>query len=239
VSDRVRQRALWREMVIVPVLVHGMTALDLRRLRWFHRNDRESYRYVRDTIAEEMGIDRHEIDDYIGLRHGPDCACWRCIGRTQLRVMRFAAERRVKMGWKPQEEDVMGTRADFYVGTGPEAEWLGSIAFDGYRIDDMQEKHADKNPDNAACWAIKTATTEGDYRAAVVTLLSINDDATTPDQGWPWPWEDSHTTDYAYAFVDGACKPFPWGRGAEWPNMKDRQKVTFGPRSGVLVFGAK
>jgi hypothetical protein len=25
----------------------------------------------------------------------------------------------------------MGTRADFYVGRGPEAEWLGSVAYDG------------------------------------------------------------------------------------------------------------
>jgi hypothetical protein len=26
----------------------------------------------------------------------------------------------------------MGTRADFYVGRGPDAEWLGSVAMDGY-----------------------------------------------------------------------------------------------------------
>lgn len=26
----------------------------------------------------------------------------------------------------------MGTRADFYVGTGANAEWLGSIAYDGH-----------------------------------------------------------------------------------------------------------
>jgi hypothetical protein len=26
----------------------------------------------------------------------------------------------------------MGTRADFYVGRGGQAEWLGSIAWDGY-----------------------------------------------------------------------------------------------------------
>jgi hypothetical protein len=97
-SDRVVQRALRREMVIVPVLVHGMAGLDLRRLRWLHRNDRDSYRYVRDAIAEAEGIDRREVDDYVGLRHGRDCACWRCIGRTQLAVMRFAAERRVKKG---------------------------------------------------------------------------------------------------------------------------------------------
>jgi hypothetical protein len=26
----------------------------------------------------------------------------------------------------------MGTRADFYIGRGTEAEWLGSVAWDGY-----------------------------------------------------------------------------------------------------------
>lgn len=131
----------------------------------------------------------------------------------------------------------MGTRADFYVGTGPDAEWLGSLAFDGYRIDKMKEKHADDTPDNAECWAIKTATAEQAYRDAVANLLKLNDDATTPDQGWPWPWENSHTTDYAYAFVDGACKTFPWGKGAEWPDMTGRKNTTFDKRSGLIVVG--
>jgi len=131
----------------------------------------------------------------------------------------------------------MGTRADFYVGTGKDAEWLGSIAYDGYRVNDMKEADAKDNADFEACWAIKSATNETDYRAAVVTLLSLNDDATLPADGWPWPWDDSHTTDYAYAFVDGSCKAFPWGKGVDWPNMKDRQNITLGKRSGLLIIG--
>lgn len=135
----------------------------------------------------------------------------------------------------------MGTRADFYVGTGEKAEWLGSIAFDGYRIDEMKKAaKADlAGEDSAACWAIKTATDEPSYRAAVTKLLSINDDATLPEQGWPWPWDDSSTTDYAYAFVDGACKTFSWGKGADWPDMKDRKNMTMGYRSGLLVITAR
>jgi hypothetical protein len=121
-SDRVGQRALRREMVIVPVLVHGMAGLDLRRLRWLHRNDRDSYRYVRDAIAEAAGIDRREVDDYVGLRHEQDCACWRCIGRTQLAVMRFAAERRVKMGTAMETE--MNDSEDKVTITPAEAESL-------------------------------------------------------------------------------------------------------------------
>lgn len=129
----------------------------------------------------------------------------------------------------------MGTRADFYIGTGSNAEWLGSIAFDGYRIDEMKEKDASRRLDNSACWKIKIASDDAGYRAAVSELLALNDDATLPEQGWPWPWEDSKTTDYAYAFVDGVCKAFKWGEGAEWPNMTERSNVTFGHRSGLLI----
>ena len=143
----------------------------------------------------------------------------------------------------------MGTRADFYVGSGKSAEWLGSIAFDGYRIHDMTKEASFKSLDSAECWEIKSATSETAFRNAVERLLQMNDDATLPADGWPWPWEDSCTTDYAYCFADGACKPFSWGRPiiegadedheepkAEWPNMKEHQNVTYGPRSGVMVF---
>jgi hypothetical protein len=132
----------------------------------------------------------------------------------------------------------MGTRADFYVGAGKTAEWLGSLAWDGYRIDEMKAADIGKSKDCAACWQIKSATTEAAYREAVAKLLALNDDATTPALGWPWPWETSATTDYAYAFVDGACKTFHWGQGAEWPNMRDKQNVTLGKRSGVIVASA-
>jgi len=132
----------------------------------------------------------------------------------------------------------MGTRADFYVGTGKDAKWLGSIAFDGYRIEKMEALDACRNADCAACYGIKMATTENDFRQAVATLLDLNDDATKPAQGWPWPWEDSKTTDYAYAFVDGACRVFYWGKGAEWPDMSDRQNVTYGRRSGTIILGS-
>lgn len=73
-------------------------------------------------------------------------------------------------------------------------------------------------------------------------------------RGWPWPWEDSQTTDYAYAFDGGkvwaSCFGGPWQIASDWkddgdeavkvavfPNMKDRQNVTFGPRSGILILG--
>lgn len=131
----------------------------------------------------------------------------------------------------------MGTRADFYVGRGAEAEWLGSIAWDGY-------------PDGIGT-TVLGATTEAQYREAVSAFLA-REDGTTPDMGWPWPWDDSNTTDYAYAFDadrvwacgfgSGWFRPFvddePEDSGhQEFPNMTERKAVTYGKRSGVMIFG--
>lgn len=144
----------------------------------------------------------------------------------------------------------MGTRADFYVGT----EWLGSLAFDGYRVHEMEEKHAAKSADHGCCWRIKTAKSEDEFRAAVSELLSINDDATVPTHGWPWPWDDSRTTDRAYIFDGSATRSYAWGKeivtgddeaegpepAAGWPNMKAMQNVVIGTkRDGVIVVTAR
>lgn len=145
----------------------------------------------------------------------------------------------------------MGTRADFYVGRGPEAEWLGSVAWDGY-------------PDGFDESLFGLASAE-DWRRAVLHMLVAREDSTLPPQGWPWPWDDSGTTDYAYAFdgdrVWGSAFGRPWfavdpketnggepinedgepltveSPAAVFPNMADRQKVTLGSRSGVMVLG--
>jgi hypothetical protein len=128
----------------------------------------------------------------------------------------------------------MGTRADFYVGRGESAEWLGSIAWDGY-------------PDGISGDVLR-ATTESEYRGFVSDFLGSDDYATMPEQGWPWPWDDSNTTDYAYAF-DGDTV---WisGFGCEWfrmaedepeesgtqvfPNMRDRQNIRTDKGSGAI-----
>ncbi len=150
----------------------------------------------------------------------------------------------------------MGTRADYYVGRGPTAEWLGSIAWDGDWPGD----------------GVLEATTEADFRHAVATEFASREDGTTPTMGWPWPWNDSRTTDVAYAFDGGRVWKSEFGRAwhdpaaraaerREWTdeqyeeaykaeaklgdhevtNMRDRKKVTYGPRSGVhiLVVGRR
>jgi hypothetical protein len=134
----------------------------------------------------------------------------------------------------------MGTRADFYVGRGEDAEWIGSIAWDGYpqAIDD----------------SVKNATDEAGFRGAVETFMRGREDATKPEMGWPWPWDTSHTTDYAYAFDGGAVHASSFGsewfdpkrdedeeheelasKAAVFPNMASRKRMTLGARSGVIV----
>ncbi|MET4695164.1 hypothetical protein [Endozoicomonas lisbonensis] len=83
----------------------------------------------------------------------------------------------------------MGTRADFYIGKGKDAKWIGSIAWDGYRdgIDD----------------SILKAETETQFVDAVKAFFKTRKDVTLPEHGWPWPWEDSSTTDCSYWFFDG------------------------------------
>lgn len=80
----------------------------------------------------------------------------------------------------------MGTRADFYIAKSDELEWLGSIAWDGYAIDH-----------------VALASTEEQYRQSLEEFFAGRDDVTRPEQGWPWPWDTSGTTDYGYVFVDG------------------------------------
>ena len=116
----------------------------------------------------------------------------------------------------------MGTRADFYVGVGQEAEWLGSIAYDGYVWSESRT-----NP-------LRKAKTEKTFRKVVARILADRGDATLPSMGWPWPWEDSRTTDYAYYFLNGKVR---WAKRNDWPSMKDKQKITFGNRSGLMIFG--
>lgn len=104
----------------------------------------------------------------------------------------------------------MPTRADFYVGDGPGAEWLGSCSFDG------QPAELDK--------AVLKAASQDEYREAVLRNLMERPDGILPEDGWPWAWDDSYITDYVYSWRHGAL----WGRSTgEW-FLIDRFSATFG-----------
>jgi hypothetical protein len=120
----------------------------------------------------------------------------------------------------------MGTRADFYVGVGETAEWIGSVAWDGY------EWAEDKSSD------IAKACTESEYRDAVKKMFSGRDDASTPQTGWPWPWDNSSLTDYVYYFKDGKTNWKEFDKVNKWPDMKKVKNVALGSRkSGLIIIG--
>lgn len=142
----------------------------------------------------------------------------------------------------------MGTRADFYVGKHETAEWIGSIAWDGDR-DGIPEP-------------ILAARDASTFRTLVAEFIASRTDGTRPDEGWPWPWNDSGTTDCSYWFADGEvweavgyptehyiriADPIPedenafeaWrvaGEPVRFPDMSAVKAVTLGERSGVIVF---
>lgn len=141
----------------------------------------------------------------------------------------------------------MGTRADFYIHKDGKTEWLGSVAMDGY---DVYEINGEGKSDRTkATYALKRARTEDEFRAALIDYFETRDDVTTQDHGWPWPWDDSKTTDFAYVFrMDrseveaysfGECACCGRAPAFEWPDMSARKNVTLGPRSGLIVLTAK
>lgn len=151
---------------------------------------------------------------------------------------------------------IMGTRVDFYVGRGHTATWLGSYPFDG-------------NPHGVFGDSPELFTeplTETEWRTWVDRFLIAGGERSTwPNQGWPWPWEDSRLTDYSYAWdedkIYGCCFAQDWFvvdpgdqhwgqpedddgpivKNCLFPTMRDENspKATLGPRSGLIVLWGK
>lgn len=88
------------------------------------------------------------------------------------------------------------TTHDFYLGRGPDAEWLGSIHLDSCECQRLDE--------------IMQASTTNEFTELVDFFLHAADvgeagEVTRRAGGaWPWPWPTSHGTDYAHAFDTGA-----------------------------------
>lgn len=126
----------------------------------------------------------------------------------------------------------MGTRADFYTrSTTGILTYRGSIAWDGGDIPSYV-----LGAGNAAAFV------HGLYK----WFKHDRTDASLPKRdGWPWPWNDAYLTDYTYVFdarknkveVFQFGKPVGRrGRPYKWPDMCKQKRVTFGERSGVMIF---
>lgn len=103
----------------------------------------------------------------------------------------------------------MGTRADFYMENDEKLEWLGSVAWDGYDVE------VSTYSDNDYASSVKFSKTKEEFIEALSQYASNRKDWISPDEGWPWPWENSHTTDRAYVFRDGKVDCYSWGKSTE------------------------
>lgn len=122
--------------------------------------------------------------------------------------------------------------ADFYVGVGPDAEWLGSVGENGWQWA--------AEPGQRVTSPINLAKTEEEYRAAVRAML-LKEDGLVPELGWPWEWDDSTGTDYAYSWYEGRVQCWEYNSPpGGWPDMS---KPTVVPKevsdqlANLLVFG--
>jgi len=152
----------------------------------------------------------------------------------------------------------MGTRADFYIQREEELEWMGAIAWDGYDVTWKGQ------PEGGG---IEDATTAEEFLTALGTFTKDRDDWSSQEDGWPWPWEDSHLTDYSYVFNGESVDVYIYGTSKKlrdayyaeeercdeagiecameepeksniFPNMKDKQKeVAMGEKSGLMILG--
>lgn len=137
----------------------------------------------------------------------------------------------------------MPTRADFYVGRGLTAEWVGSVVWDGY---------PDALPSKLA-----KAESEEVFRKEAMKFLKARGDAILPEHGWPWSWDDSSGTTYSYAFEKEQVWACAYGsswwkvtnkepnhrtlkrKTARFPDMSLRRKLasTGGSRRRIFVAG--
>lgn len=122
----------------------------------------------------------------------------------------------------------MGSIADFYVGRGAKAEWVGSIAWEG---DPMCIA---RSPGGLE---LLKAGTESEFREALRGFLDRHPDAVSPPRSWPWPWSTSALSDRVYAF-DGdrvwATQPFR-SESLEARHWFDPRKGGAEPDSAVAI----
>jgi len=84
----------------------------------------------------------------------------------------------------------MHTRADFYIGRGPAARWLGSLAAGGA-------------PGNMSRGALLSSSAEA-FECEITALLRRKGRCAAEGYVWSWPWSSSLNTTYTYAFEKGA-----------------------------------
>lgn len=115
------------------------------------------------------------------------------------------------------------TGADFYIGRGPSATWVGSLSHNA-RPSILHWTTVGEE--------LLNATTERDYAHALDALLSLpvkerRNWAYRPSSGWPWCWPDSSLTGWCYAFDGGRVWVSYFGRA--WFPCPTPEQMESGP----------
>jgi len=108
------------------------------------------------------------------------------------------------------------TRADFYVGTGPNAIYVGSVMDKGDNIPN----------------SIKRARTPEKYQQAVTKFIKKNSGVTV----WTWSWNSSLFTDYAYWLDNGKLYVTKFGIGYRVIEQKRGRPAAFDRNWDVPMF---
>ncbi|GAB2790536.1 hypothetical protein [Amycolatopsis magusensis] len=116
------------------------------------------------------------------------------------------------------------TTHDFYLGRGPDAEWLGSVHLGSGASSGIED--------------ITRARSAGGFAVLVDFFLHTAEveqagEVTHRGDEWPWPWPTSHGTDYVHAFDTGAV--FTARRTERW-SARAGEYFPPGPGDVPLVF---
>ena len=118
----------------------------------------------------------------------------------------------------------MGTRADYYLGRDPETMvWLGSTAWDG-------------NPEAVFGDTPPVITERAEWLEWIANHVMIRSDYTNPERGWPWPWDDSGTTDYAYAWCPRTGEIYVSNYGRPWVSLVLALEGTYDDEGEKVAF---
>jgi hypothetical protein len=87
-----RKRRVRIERVLIAILVHGPEAAfdHVRVLRYFYRYDKLAFQEIAICLRAN-GMEQHEVLDIVIDQHPADCACWRCLLRTHVDILKTRA----------------------------------------------------------------------------------------------------------------------------------------------------
>jgi hypothetical protein len=88
--------------------------------------------------------------------------------------------------------------ADFYVRLSKSIEWLGSISSNGGVLETI-------------CPEITFVTSAHEFRSEI-RRIAKRDDFHSPEEGWPWKWKTSASTDFCYVFTKDQVEVYKFGR---------------------------